>query len=118
MGLKVRITYVNKTKGHHIGYEPYHEPYTEDRGELYRSLVREYGRCVSKMYHDTPDGKTQEIGWVFESRDKYTDSDDTYIRETWVEVRTDEEIEFERIQRAVQTIPTEALQAELTRRTS
>jgi hypothetical protein len=31
--------------------------------------------------------RSKAIGWVFEKRDKYENSDETFLRETWVEVR-------------------------------
>lgn len=58
-------------------------------GDLYRLLRREYGRCKSKVYIDTPDGAAH-IGWYFESREEYEDAnrayfhgDKAYLRGTW-----------------------------------
>lgn len=62
------------------------EAYTDDRGRLFRDLQREYGRCVSKMYREYKNGADRAVGWVFQGRDKYQDSNKTYLRETWVEV--------------------------------
>lgn len=49
----------------------------------FRELQREWGRCKSKVYCDTPTG-ADEIGWYFESRQKYEDADDTYLRGAWI----------------------------------
>jgi hypothetical protein len=53
-------------------------------GELYRFLVREFGRCISKMYVEMKDGTSKHIGWVFQKRQKYDDSKEKYLAETWV----------------------------------
>jgi hypothetical protein len=100
MPLEISETWVNATKGHGIGESGWYEPFTDDRGKLYRSLMREYGRCIGKVYVDvrTPaaedDGtmgaykeRAKPIGWVFQGRDKYSDTGEPYVRETWVTVR-------------------------------
>ena len=66
-----------------------YEPYTDNRKRLFLSLSREYGRCVSKVYVDNPDGSAKPIGWVFEKRMKYEDCNETYICETWVTLHSD-----------------------------
>ena len=59
------------------------------RLELFRHLMREYGRCVSGVYDDVG-GKTTKIGWVFVKRMEYSDfkpfweKPATYLQETWV----------------------------------
>lgn len=58
-----------------------YEPSTDNTGKLFRSLQGEYGKCISKMYHDDYHGS---IGWVFEKRVKFTDCDEYYIQETWI----------------------------------
>ena len=112
MPIEIRETYVNTTRDNMIGESGWYEPYTEDRGELFRSLQREYGGCTSRMYTDRkiPDPsavyfspmftrlpkparfETVAIGWVFSRREQYEDArgnrpSDFYIREVWVEVR-------------------------------
>lgn len=63
-------------------------------GELFRAMRREHGRCVSKVFLDRPDGSAQHIGWVFNKRERYEDTGEPYLRETWVSVleRPDERI--------------------------
>lgn len=59
-------------------------------GELFRAMQKEYGRCVSRVYVDTADGKAQPVGWYFESRQPYSDArkpSDTYIRGAWITVQ-------------------------------
>lgn len=88
--LHIQETYVNGSEKTIYGESPVVETFTADTAELFRSLQREHGRCVSKMYMDTKDGETRQTGWVFQKRDNYQDSDQEYIRETWVSVFTDE----------------------------
>lgn len=76
-------SFVNATEGHRFGDSEVYETFTGDSGELFRFLRREYGRCTGKVHVDTEDG-TKAVGWVFESRLKYEDVDETYLREVWV----------------------------------
>lgn len=94
MSLQIRETYVNQTKGYHLAdWTPWYEPFTDNKGKLFRSLQREYGRCGSKMYIDTRNGETRTCGWVFTKKQQYGDTGrygrpaEFYIQETWVEVR-------------------------------
>ena len=66
-----------------------YEPYTDNIKRLFTSYMREYGRCVSKVYIDTPEG-TKAIGWVFQKRTKYADCNKTYLQETWVTLHENE----------------------------
>jgi hypothetical protein len=59
-----------------------------NKGELYKTLTKEYGRCISKMYYDGADGAAIPIGWVFEKRVQYSDCKDTYLQEAWVSLAT------------------------------
>ena len=68
-----------------LGESDLYEPFTDDTGKLFRSLQREYGKCVSKMYIDTATG-SKSIGWVFEKKVKYQDCNKYYLQETWVEL--------------------------------
>ncbi len=66
-----------------IGDSGLYEPYTNNIGDLFLSLQREYGRCTSKVYIDTSEG-VKAIGWTFQKRQKYTDCNKTYLQETWI----------------------------------
>lgn len=61
------------------------ETWTQNKGNLFRASQKEHGRCIGKMYAKDPN--VQPIGWVFEKYVKYEDSDNTYLRETWVELK-------------------------------
>ena len=64
--------------------EPY-ETYTDNVGQLFSSLQKEFGRCSGKQYIEREDQDVR-CGWVFEKRVKYTDCQRTYLQETWVTV--------------------------------
>ena len=80
----VEENWINATKGHRTGNSDVYETFTDNRGELYRAMQREYGRCTGKVYVD--DG--QPIGWVFQKRQQYDDCQETFLLETWVTVHT------------------------------
>lgn len=87
--LYVQETFLNATEGYAFGEsEPTDTGYEDGQmGDLFRSCQREYGRCVSRVYVDR-DGETHPVGWVFQKRDRYEDTGDTYLREVWVTVHT------------------------------
>lgn len=82
----IQETYINATEGHGIGESDEYEPFTNNPGELFRALRKEYGRCVSRVYVDAPEGGLPiVVGWVFVGRQKYEDDPkQTYLREVWV----------------------------------
>lgn len=91
--LFIKETYVNATENYIIGdSDGYFESFTADKGELYRDLVSEYGRCTGKVYVDLPEGKAKEVGWVFIKRMKYEDANETYLREVWVTIQEPENL--------------------------
>lgn len=87
--LYVSEVFINGTKGYQFGESGIYEAYTDDIGKLFRSMQKEYGRCIGKVYIDTKDEKAHTIGWVFSKRMKYEDARDNspdsfYTREVWV----------------------------------
>jgi hypothetical protein len=113
-GLELEIleTYVNDTEGHIFGESDWFEPWTDDKGKLFRSLQQEYGACRSMMYRDvkTPVSsaftafgvtvpprtrfRVDTVGWVFaktmryeDARPGWTKQQAEYVREVWVQVR-------------------------------
>ena len=70
------------------GYDEPHKMWYSPckKGELFQTLQQEYGRCISKMYYERKDGTTQSIGWVFEKESHYSDTGESFIQETWVEL--------------------------------
>lgn len=90
--LYISETHVNATE-HYVYNElsPY-ETRFDTIGDLYRSLQREYGKCISAMYIDYTDRvKTQKIGYVFQSRTKYENNNKMYLREVWIRIFTKNE---------------------------
>lgn len=105
--LWVSESFVNATENSRFGDS---EPYETDattRGELFRQLQAEYGRCISRLYVDRSDyygrSSVSAVGWVFQSRQVYADARpdhytpagrpvyaerDHYTREVWVTVLT------------------------------
>ena len=95
--LMMQETFTNETKGHLIDQTDWYEPYTTDRGRLFRDLQKEYGRCTSRVSHDGPNG-TKAVGWYFQKRMEYEDwrpgmRDRYYVRGVWVEIAECEEEE-------------------------
>lgn len=88
MGLLISESFVDLDKEMRYGDTPVYEAYTENRGELFRSCQKEWGRCVSKVYVDKTDGKVEAVGWVFHKRVEYDDArnGETYLREVWVHI--------------------------------
>lgn len=88
----ISITHINRDKGYI--FSEYDEPISEAElvtdddgrvvmGDLYRVSVENYGRCIGKVYVDT-DGPPAHVGYVFERRERYEDTGEPYLRETWV----------------------------------
>lgn len=101
MGLQISETWIDRTRDIGMGESGWYEPWTSDRGRLYRELVKEHGRCTGKVYVDrkvaaTSDPTTSahvldpmQVGWCFVKRARYDDTRETYLCETWVTVRED-----------------------------
>ena len=83
--ISIKETWVNRTKNYIVGETEYYESFTDNVGQLFRSLQKEFGRCTSKVYIDLPN-EVNPVGWVFVKMVKYDDTDDYYLQETWVTV--------------------------------
>ena len=86
----MKESWVNATEGHRMGDSDWYESYTDNEGELFRSLQKEYGRCVSKVYIDQPNESLNPlpVGWVFQKKVEYSDVQGQYfVRETWIELK-------------------------------
>ena len=84
--IHIKETYINKNEDCTFGDSEVYETFTDSVGELFKHLQQEFGRCVSSMYIDKKDGTTKKIGWVFEKKNHYTNSDEKYMQETWIEL--------------------------------
>ena len=83
MNLYQQETFIDLDQGTRFGESPVYETFTDDKGELYRSNQREYGRCKGRVFIDTPKG-VKAVGWVFVGRQRYEDTGEPYLREVWV----------------------------------
>jgi hypothetical protein len=93
--LYVEENWVDRTRNIRTGESGVYETRFAHVGDLFRFLRSEYGRCTSKMYVDTLElgpapARTKTapkvIGWVFVKRDRYEDTGEPYLLETWVTV--------------------------------
>lgn len=99
----IQTTRVNATEGYRwfdstepIGDTIFDGTAPEElRSKVYHEAVKEYGRCTGKVYRDvrrkTNDegGETWDVvhcGWVFVKREKYDDSGEHFLCETWVTI--------------------------------
>ncbi len=87
---KITETAVNKTEDYIIGESslPIEDSTITNLQELYEHGLSEYGRCTSKIFVDGPFFRSprKHIGYTFEKRVKYTDSEDTYLQEMWLAI--------------------------------
>lgn len=92
MALQIRETFINETKGYQFGDSEWYEPYTDNRGRLFREMQQDYGRCMGKVYLDVPRPDTAHspapaapiatrrvfdvvaVGWVFSKTMPYEDA--------------------------------------------
>lgn len=86
-------TYLNADKEWIFGESGVYETWTNDTGKLFRECLREYGRCISSVYQDTPNDHPVKIGWVFQRREYYEDTGEPYFREVWVTLHQPEVVE-------------------------
>jgi hypothetical protein len=80
---------LDESRQHRFGDSDVYESWATvgQRGALFQSLQREYGRCTGKVMIDDADapGGARAIGWVFEKRMPYEDDPRSfYKREVWV----------------------------------
>jgi len=72
--------------------EAYETMYTDVK-RLFRSLQREFGRCVDTLFTDGLDDEVKKIGWVFAKRCPYHDDPKrSYVHEVLVTVMTEKPV--------------------------
>ena len=90
MSIYIEETWINRDsgdlKGLCMGESGVYETRFDNRGELFKSLQREHGKCTSRVYHDDHGA----IGWVFEKKSRYEDTLEEFLLETWVTLHTAE----------------------------
>ena len=83
MNILISETWVDATGGYIIGDSGVYETMFGNIGELFKSLKKKYGKCISKMFiGDNENAK--HIGWVFSKKVKYEDCNKYFTQETWV----------------------------------
>jgi len=80
----IQETYFNKTEKHMISESDLYTPFTDDISALFKALQKEHGRCISRVYSDDKDGVPHHVGWIFQKKRKYEDTDEYYLQEVWV----------------------------------
>jgi hypothetical protein len=92
---EIMVSLTNETAGHIFSEwsEPVEDWLTRDDGSpdlgaIYRLSQQEYGVCRSSVYVDpAAGGPPRKVGWYFESRQRYEDTNEPYLRGAWVTVR-------------------------------
>ena len=80
----IQEEHVNGTEGYRLGEPAFYEAISENVGEVFSEARKEFGRCIGSVYVESPGPKPPRIGWVFEKIERYTDSGESYINETWI----------------------------------
>ena len=80
----IQETFINASENAQYGETDVYETWTDDKGKLYKDLRSQYGKCTGKVYIDDQDGNAKAIGYVFQKRQAYDRSKETYLQETWV----------------------------------
>lgn len=83
----IKTSYVNVTHGYSIGEETINisDSFIKTLSDLYKFGLKEYGKCKSKVYIDTKAGQAH-IGYYFERKEKYENTEEYYIRGVWVSI--------------------------------
>ena len=81
---RIHFTLTNEDEGHSLSEWSEDFPDEMPMGEIYREVQKEFGRCESSVYVDTPMGAPRRIGWFFVSRQRYEDTGEPYLRGAWV----------------------------------
>jgi len=92
--LAVTTDVINADRGYRVwsSDEPDMVEDGESIGYIYKCYAREYGRPMSKVYVTTADNRDIPIGWVFQKRERYQDTGESYLQETWVSVYDADEV--------------------------
>ena len=67
-----------------LGESDVYESFATSETELFEAFAKE-NDFVGDIHVDL-NGESVQVGWIFQSEDKYEDCDETYQKETWVTV--------------------------------
>ena len=100
--LFIEVIQVNESVNYRIGDPQFEETKYSNKNELYRALLKEYGRCIGKQcIDDEPSQLPRQVGWIFEKREFYSDcrtrksmkslnsierESRTFVCQTWISV--------------------------------
>jgi hypothetical protein len=92
--LWIQESMTNEDEGYRIHDTDVYETHHNNIKDLFKSLQKEYGRCMGKIFVDRYDGllgdTAVQVGWIFEKKVKYDDTDAYFTQATWVAVHTKE----------------------------
>ena len=69
-------------ESYRTGESSWYETFTNERGKLFSYLQKEFGRCTGKVYIN----EGTQVGWVFEKKTKFDDTNEFFNAATWIEV--------------------------------
>jgi len=84
--LLIQESWTNETEGCLMGESNEYESFTDNVKELFQKMQGLYGRCISACYIDL-NGKPKKIGWVFEMKVNYENTNESYIHHTWISIK-------------------------------
>jgi len=85
MNIYLQEEFVNKTQGYRYTDNGVFESRFKTKSEVYKYAIKEYGRCIGKVYV----GEGQHVGWIFQKLVRYEDSKEEYLQEVWVTLHKD-----------------------------
>lgn len=85
----IQEQWINVTENYSCGETDVYETHFDltQKGKLFESLKKQYGRCVSKVFIGKE--KPIHVGWVFQKRAPYEDSREKFLQETWITLHKD-----------------------------
>ena len=85
---QVKETHVNRSENYVIFDDKIdiEDSEIETLNDLYKYGLEHYGKCTGKVYIDISDQKAMHIGYIFLKKDKYEDTKESFLRETWLSI--------------------------------
>ena len=82
----IKTTHINKDQNcvtSEYDY-PLEDSIIDNLKDLYHFGLKEYGKCISKIYIDDKQGNPSHIGYMFVKKMKYEDCNEYFLCETWL----------------------------------
>ena len=82
----IKTTHINKDQNCITSEDnyPLDDSIINNLKDLYSFGLKEYGRCISKIYTDNKQNNPSHIGYVFLKKLKYDDCNEYFLSETWL----------------------------------